>query len=55
MKTKVNHRDVNKYFFSLRVIKKWDNPNSEVVEEKYKHSFKKRYDKVLVARRGKIQ
>lgn len=45
LKTRMNQRDVRKYFFSHRVVRPWNSLESDVVEAGTIHSFKARYDK----------
>lgn len=46
----MSHRDVRKYFFSLRVVKKW-NDLKEMVEADSTYSFKNRYNRANKTRR----
>lgn len=47
----MSHRDVRKYFFSLRVIRKFNNLENEVVEPGSICSFKMRHKTALGAGR----
>lgn len=47
----MSHKDIRKYFSSLRVVKKWNDLHEEVVEANSIHSFKNRYNRAYEARR----
>ena len=46
IKKKVTKSDVRKFFFSARVVDKWNSLQEEVIDAKTIHSFKKRYDQM---------
>lgn len=47
----MSHRNIGKYFFSLRVVGKWNDIGDEMVEEGSIYSFKSRYDRTHEAKR----
>ena len=52
MKKKQSVRDVRRYFFSQRVVNRWNNLNQETVDVGSINSFKGRLDKIRRTRMG---
>lgn len=50
LKIQMIHRDVKEYFLSIRVVTKWSNLNSKVVEAEPIHSFKNKYNRTRAAK-----
>lgn len=46
----MSHRDVRKYFFGFRVVRKWNDLGEKMVKTSSIHSFKIRYNRAQEAR-----